>query len=63
MECPVSVYWKSHRKEGVEKAIISTENILCTFGQQINELLVQINQKMGPDRGGMCYLQIALCIS
>lgn len=56
MKCPESVYWKSHHKEGVEKAIISSENILFTFGQQINELLVQINQKMGPDRGGMCYL-------
>lgn len=40
MDCPESLYWKSHHKGGVEKATITSENILCILGQEIYEPLV-----------------------
>lgn len=42
----LSAYWKSHDKGGVEKAITSSENNLYAYGKQINEPLIQINQRM-----------------
>lgn len=62
MECPESVHRKSHDRGGIEKAIITSKNILYTFGQQIYEELIQINQKMSPKRGEMYNLNMTLCI-